>query len=269
MMKSTDFQRTGRELLEKLRAMYAEAAKELRLLKKEYRLCPRGELYIRKNRSGWQYYEKLKNEEHPITGNREKILRLMRKRVIEYEMRCREIFCSSIAEITEKIAGELMNEERKSYARTLKRIYEIGNVPTIVPDRDAEAWRKEEYVTNPYMPEKRIYMTACGIMVRSKSEKIIADRLYAFGIDFRYEAQLVLAGDLVYPDFTIRTKSGQIIIWEHLGMLDDEGYMQSTIMKLERYRQAGFKQHTNLICTDEEDIKSVQIIDDIIKKHLL
>lgn len=33
-------------------------------------------------------------------------------------------------------------------------------------------------------------MTACGIMVRSKSEKIIADRLYAFGIDFRYEAQL-------------------------------------------------------------------------------
>lgn len=109
-MKSTDFQRTGRELLEKLRAMYAEAEKELRLLKKEYRLCPRGELYIRKNRSGWQYYEKLKNEEHPITENREKILRLMMKRVIEYEMRCREIFCGSIAEITEKIAGELINE---------------------------------------------------------------------------------------------------------------------------------------------------------------
>lgn len=269
MAGNTDFQRTGRELLKKLNELDVKVANELKLLKEEHRLCPRGELYIRKNRGSWQYYEKLKGEERYITGNHEKIARLMRKRAIEYEIHCRESFCRNVRMASDRIGAELAMDAKRNYARTLGRIYASGDFRAISLDKASEEWRRAQYISSTYMPEKKIYMTDSGIAVRSKSEKIIADRLFAFGVAFRYEAQMLIDGHLVYPDFTIRTEEGKIIIWEHMGLLDDAGYMQNAIMKLERYRIEGFKQHTNLICTDEDDIASPQIIDGIIRKRLL
>ena len=76
-------------------------------------------------------------------------------------------------------------------------------------DRAAAEWRNANYATNPYKPENRIYMTNCGIMVRSKSEKIIADRLWELRVNFRYEAQMFVDDRILYQDFTLRTKEVQ------------------------------------------------------------
>jgi hypothetical protein len=49
-----------------------------------------------------------------------------------------------------------------------------------------------------------IHRTERGELVRSKSELVIADKLYARGIDYAYEQPLVLPnGHIRYPDFTI------------------------------------------------------------------
>lgn len=56
--------------------------------------------------------------------------------------------------------------------------------------------------------------------MRSKSEKIIADKLYSMGIPYRYEYPLVLERDIVvYPDFTILKIGEQKTLYlEHLGI---------------------------------------------------
>lgn len=72
--------------------------------------------------------------------------------------------------------------------------------------------------------EGKIHQTLADLMVRSKSEVIIANMLHDRDIPFRYEVPLYARDGTFYlPDFTV-TWRGEQWYWEHLGMLDDEGY---------------------------------------------
>ncbi len=77
-----------------------------------------------------------------------------------------------------------------------------------------------------FLEESLIHRTERGDLVRSKSELVIADKLFARGIDYAYEQPLVLPdGRVRYPDFTITDHArGVTFYWEHLGLLDDPGY---------------------------------------------
>jgi exodeoxyribonuclease V alpha subunit len=62
------------------------------------------------------------------------------------------------------------------------------------------------------------------MMVRSKSEVIIANMLSERDIPFRYEVPLFAPDGTFYlPDFTVVWR-GENCYWEHLGRLDDEAY---------------------------------------------
>jgi hypothetical protein len=88
-----------------------------------------------------------------------------------------------------------------------------------------------------------IHRTERGDLVRSKSELVIADKLFARDIDCGYEQQLVLPnGRVRYPDFTITNHArGVRFYWEHLGMLDDPGYRLRWETKRAEYVAAGIK----------------------------
>ena len=77
-----------------------------------------------------------------------------------------------------------------------------------------------------FLEEGLIHRTERGDLVRSKSELVIADKLYARGLDYAYEQPLALpSGRTRYPDFTIADHArGVNFYWEHLGMIDDQGY---------------------------------------------
>ena len=76
-------------------------------------------------------------------------------------------------------------------------------------------------------------------MVRSKSEVIIANKLYARRIPYAYEQELRLQGARRLPDFTIDDAgTGRTIYWEHMGMLRDAAYRQSWEEKKAWYRSA-------------------------------
>jgi AAA domain-containing protein/UvrD-like helicase family protein len=77
-----------------------------------------------------------------------------------------------------------------------------------------------------FLEDGLIHRTERGDLVRSKSELVIADKLFARGIDYGYEQQLALPnGRVRYPDFTITDHArGVTFYWEHLGLLDDPGY---------------------------------------------
>jgi hypothetical protein len=91
-----------------------------------------------------------------------------------------------------------------------------------------------------FLQEGLIHRTSKGLAVRSKSELIIAEALSNEGVAFEYEKPLCLDGSVRYPDFTIDDEiSGQVVFWEHLGMLEREDYRRSWEKKLAWYRSNG------------------------------
>lgn len=88
-----------------------------------------------------------------------------------------------------------------------------------------------------FLQQGLIHITSKGIAVRSMSELAIAEALTSAGVTYEYEKPLTLGGLTRYPDFTIEDEiSGRTIYWEHLGMLDNEGYRNSWEKKLAWYR---------------------------------
>ena len=96
-----------------------------------------------------------------------------------------------------------------------------------------------------FLEEGLIHRTEGGELVRSKSELVIADKLYARGVEYAYEQPLVLPnGRTRYPDFTIADHArGVTFYWEHLGMLDDQGYRARWERKRAEYLESGIGPH--------------------------
>ena len=100
-------------------------------------------------------------------------------------------------------------------------------------------------------------VTERGECVRSKSEKIIADKLNMLNIPYRYEYPLMLDnGKTVYPDFTIlKMPERKEVYFEHFGMIDDEEYFEHMIYKLNSYENNGIYMGINLFITYETSKK--------------
>ena len=122
-------------------------------------------------------------------------------------------------------------------------------------------WSKTEFNTNPVNSEQLNIETKSGIMVRSKSEAVIASVLYENNIAFKYEAELLLNDGSVYPDFSIlHPKSGKIIYWEHFGMMDSSLYYQKAYSKLMLYAVNNIIPDINLIVTYETSKHPLSVI---------
>lgn len=89
--------------------------------------------------------------------------------------------------------------------------------------------------------------------MRSKSEVLIANKLNRYGIPYRYECAFTLEGEgIVYPDFLVlNRKTREMLVWEHLGMMDDAGYALKAMKKIEAYGRCGYIPGVNLILTHE------------------
>lgn len=113
-------------------------------------------------------------------------------------------------------------------------------------------WMTETYRTNPKMQDQLIHKTYAGIGVRSKSEVLIANALFANKIPFRYENYIKIQNVELYPDFTIcHPVTGNIYYWEHFGMMDDEAYARKTASKITLYQSGGITPTVQLIMTFE------------------
>lgn len=154
----------------------------------------------------------------------------------------------------EKILKHLPEGDAESVFQKLPLRRQNIVEPYILPDEVyKKRWEEMEYNTNPYNIEDKKYATRKGDMVRSKSEKILADMLYEMKIPYHYEQELRLGNrHSVYPDFTLLDISTRKeVYWEHLGLLDDHNYLCKNLRKLDEYRHHGIYQRKNLIVTYE------------------
>ena len=109
-----------------------------------------------------------------------------------------------------------------------------------MPD-DLERWANEKYEKSTKHPEHLKFPTVRGEMVRSKSEALISYVLVQNHIPYRYECALPVNGETFHPDFTIlRPFDRKIILWEHLGLLDQIPYINRTTSRLNKYIKNGW-----------------------------
>lgn len=106
----------------------------------------------------------------------------------------------------------------------------------------------------PYA-EHLIHRTDKGHMVRSKSELVIANKLFGMGMEYQYER--IIEGNArpgkLRPDFTFVDPAGDIIIWEHLGMLGRDDYRRGWDWKKEWYEDNGYELGSNLFTSCDEE----------------
>jgi len=139
-------------------------------------------------------------------------------------------------------------------------------------DERIKKWETEEFIACTMLPENKKHTTFNGLNVRSKSETLIAGLLETYNIPFRYDAQLILDGKEFYPDFTIlRPKDGEIIYWEHFGMMNDEDYANKTERKNSIYIEHGLLPWKNYIVTFDSKDGSIDVltINNIINAFIL
>ena len=134
-------------------------------------------------------------------------------------------------------------------------------------------WLSSEYERMPFEPGTPIHITDRGERVRSKSEKILADRFYALGIPYLYEKPVRLSRNKKrVPDFTLlNIRRRETFYWEHFGMMDDKDYVNSNISKINEYARAGIIPGKNLIMTFEtkEQVLDINTVNQLIKAYLL
>ena len=92
------------------------------------------------------------------------------------------------------------------------------------------------YFSHWYESGKKL-ATLTKYLVRSKSEVIIANLLFGEGIPFYYEEPLFAPDGTMYlPDFTV-TFRGETYYWEHVGLVNNEKYMNHWKKKEQWYKK--------------------------------
>ena len=99
---------------------------------------------------------------------------------------------------------------------------------------------------------------------------MIADRLFARGIPYRYECPLKVGNKIIHPDFTIlRMSDRKILYHEHCGKMDDADYKEDMVERANNYSEAGIVLGDRLFYTFESDVTPLDIrtLDRITETH--
>lgn len=233
--------------------------------RRELAHCPAGYMIRTRTCSGtWNYAEvkKIKGKyvRRGITKNREAVYRYARKRFLQEMIKILEANCHAM----ERFVETYREIDPGMVIESLPHTYDDLPVEAFFPLAVIPNWAGEDYPKNPLFPEHLRHITLKGYKVRSKSELYIASQLDQYEIPFRYEMGICLGNKKYYPDFTMRNpQNGQLIYWEHCGMVGDERYMDSHYDKMRIYGKYGIVPWKNLIVTydDEEGNINAQDID--------
>lgn len=247
-----------------LNSYLKEELQSIRDIESELEKIDGGRLYMRKKGKRSFYIECKDGRQKGITCDVHRVYQLARK---EY--------------LTEVLSGKRKNYDlikaaldnmiscREHSRQKIARKYNELDPCRICWEEDKYSWAAENYSTNPLNQESLKYITTNGVKMRSKSERTIGNKLEEYGVLYRYEAAFEAGGITYYPDFTIRRRRGDILLWEHFGLMHNRDYYFNAVKKIDRYRNAGFVQHSNLICTWEEDIMDMESIDEVIYRFIL
>ncbi len=149
---------------------------------------------------------------------------------------------------------------------------ELVNPYYIPDDKFLKEWENKWILGKNSYEKKYSIVSQRGELVRSKSEKIIADKLYAEGIPYVYEPEILLeSGDWLYPDFAaLNVRTRKEYLFEHFGKMGEARYSRKNVKKIEEYALSGYALGDGLLATfeTEEKMFDPKYLDLLVKKYL-
>lgn len=164
--------------------------------------------------------------------------------------------------ILNKLLCDLKNCGPEEYYNSLTYFRKILIDPCIYIDElYRQEWMNEGYEGKDFAEDSPEIITEHGERVRSKSEKMIADKIYSMDIPYKYECPLYLKGyGVVYPDFQLLNVGRRsVVVLEHFGMMDDSEYASKALKKIELYERNGYYPGINLIITHETSERPIDM----------
>lgn len=223
----------------------------------ELEKAPPGSLQIYKHQSNYQYYQTVPGKRTYISKKKSDLaMKLAQK---EYDAAVLEQLLQLQEQMTalwHTLEGADLSEIINSFPAEKKKLI---NKCLMTDEEFIEEWINMPYKGKQIDDSAPELFSNKGEQVRSKSEKIIADKLFELGIPYRYEAPLLLGSmGIIYPDFTmLKVCTREDIYWEHLGMMDDALYCHKALNKVNQYIRNGYIPGKNLLLTFES--KSIPI----------
>lgn len=243
-------------------------------IKKSLAIAPEGNLRISNSRGNSQFYcytnpkdtvgKYIKKKETALIkalaqkDYDRKVLDKVEEYLIQLEM-----LEKITAEVDIKIEYEKLHEARKKFV-----------VPYEISDEEyVKQWKSISYEGKEITGCNAEIITENGERVRSKSEKIIADKLKYMGIPYRYEYPVYLSGyGTVYPDFTLlNVKRRKEFFLEYFGMSDNPDYAEKMVKKMNTYMQNGIFPGKQLLILFETQKQTIQMraVEKMFEEYLL
>lgn len=216
--------------------------------------APEGQIHCSKHNNNFQYYLYQPDERsETYVNDRQLIHRIVQKDYDEKalkqalkEKKALDWIEKNYPDMPESVYGKLVEGRQRIVT------------PVMIPDDEyIRNWESAEFMGNQYYPERLIFPTDRGEMVRSKSEQAIANYLYKLHIPYKYEASLTLhglgRGDVtIYPDFTIlNVRRRTDLYYEHFGQMGRSEYSERAVEKLAIYQRNGIVLGDRLVATFE------------------
>ena len=225
-----------------------------------------------------------------------------------YERKMKAIALREKKQIDSCIAILEKDKDISDVDNTSKLIPEAVTEYAVLSELTAEGYARKWQNSNNVVKKRRShkqddyhkYKTLRGEYVGSKSEVIIADRLFVKGIPYHYEIAFTpeaiidksrpvidetgrLLGyeaigfgpdslDTLHPDFYVLNKrTRKAYYWEHLGKMDDPEYCRKIFNRFMRILDAGYVIGEDLLVTHEDSKNPLmtESIDRIIERYLL
>ena len=260
-------------LLSDLLQRRTEITKKITSLETRKYRYPDGHLRIKKRGNTYWYYYKISDKKDSPKSDIY-LPKSEMKKIKELAQRCYNQ--KALIYLREELHA--LNQLIKTYqTRNVDSIYtsfcearkELVT-PVFLPSQEfAQEWSSQPFTPKPFHPDdKSEHYTAKGERVRSKSEIMIADALYRYGITYKYECPLYLSKSSLqytfHPDFTIlNMRTGKIYYLEHLGKMDDAGYTEDACNRIREYEKNNILIGDQLLLTMETlsrpfDIRTVE-----------
>ena len=223
-------------------------------------LSPKGSLHISKNKNTTQFYHRIDPKDTHGIYIRKKDTRLITQLAQKEYAKKLGLYARKESENLKRCLQKYQPDEIDDIYLNMadsKRIY--VKPYRLLNEEYIQAWMEEKRKLKKQhgkkdlllLSEEDAILTELGERVRSKSEKILADKLYMLGIPYVYECPLYIMGyGYIYPDFMLlNCNKRKEYVYEHFGMMDHPEYCRKAIKKIESYQKNGIYPGKKLIIT--------------------
>ncbi len=245
---------------------YDLITKTIENIEKKLKALPEGWINVRyQNGKAYYYHAKYKSKDRFLAKGDEVLIRqLLQKYYLKKVLKAAKNELAALSKMLALYPDDLPEELYEKLPEELR----MGVEPVILGnEQDAREWMAEPFVGKPFKDDAPVYKTIKGERVRSKSEVMIADRMFFRGVPYKYECPIMIDGQVIHPDFSIKRMSDNKLIYhEHCGRMDDPEYVNDLVERVNLYNQAGIMQGDRLTFSFETADKPLdnRVIDRLI-----